>query len=344
MAAMPGSRIFVGLAEEYRRAGRFADALATLNSGLESHPTYLSARIAIARLYQETGRFPEAIDAFSKVLVTDRENLVAAKALGDIHSRQGNALEAVKKYKLYRALSGDRAVDEKIATLERETKGDLPSAPSRETVAAPAPHSRMFDPLSDPDSGISGAFSFEPDPNATRSLSTLEFEPASEPPVPIETTRPFRIDPASITDVEPDASGAPEAISPVVSAVESSVSVPTVETSAAISEQPRAADAPEAAMASDSDLEAAASSSSPADLPPSRTLAELYENQGFREEARGIYERLVSQNPDDESLVRRLARVGENTPPAAPGDLRARKREILEAWLARVKANAATSA
>ena len=115
MAAMPGSRIFVGLAEEYRRAGRFSDALATLRTGLEAHPSYLSARIAVARLYQEMGRDDEAIDAFARVLATDRENLVAAKALGDLYARRGNAVEAVKKYKLYRALAGDRAIDAKIA-------------------------------------------------------------------------------------------------------------------------------------------------------------------------------------------------------------------------------------
>jgi hypothetical protein len=158
MAAMP-LRIFVGLAEEYRRAGRFSDAMATLRNGLEAHPTYLSARIAIARLYQETGRVQEAIDAFSKVLVSDRENLVAAKALGDLYGRQGNAVEAIKKLKLYRALAGDRSVDERIAALEREANPepaaphDVPGPPSFPPAAAAAPAasssaaSRLFDPM-----------------------------------------------------------------------------------------------------------------------------------------------------------------------------------------------------
>src|SRR5512140_1944151 len=141
MAAMPGSRIFVGLAEEYRRAGRFADALAILRNGLEAHPTYLSARIAVARLYQETGRVDEAVEAFSKVLAADRENLVAAKALGDLYGRQGNPVEAVKKFKLYRALSGDRSVDERIAALEREVKSEtgpaIPAAPIKSPAPAP---------------------------------------------------------------------------------------------------------------------------------------------------------------------------------------------------------------
>jgi hypothetical protein len=72
MAAMPGSRIFVGLAEEYRRAGRFADALAILRNGLEAHPTYLSARIAIARLYQETGHVRKPSTPFQGARVDRR--------------------------------------------------------------------------------------------------------------------------------------------------------------------------------------------------------------------------------------------------------------------------------
>src|SRR5580765_163981 len=187
MAAMPGSRIFVGLAEEYRRAGRFADALATLRNGLEAHPTYLSARIAIARLYQETGRVQEAIDAFSKVLVSDRENLVAAKALGELHGRQGNSVEAIKKLKLYRALSGDRAGDAQIAAREREVKAEpaaphvsaTPAAPPVTVAAAPAAapgapsaaESRLFDPMNYADT--SGAFDLGP--NSTLALSTLDF-------------------------------------------------------------------------------------------------------------------------------------------------------------------------
>ncbi len=118
MAAMPGSRIFVGLAEEYRRAGRYEDALNTLRKGLESHPTYLSAQIALARLYQETWRTDEAIEAFSKVLTMDRENLVAAKALSDLYENAHNPVEAIKKLKLYRAISGDKAIDDRIEKME----------------------------------------------------------------------------------------------------------------------------------------------------------------------------------------------------------------------------------
>ena len=353
MAAMPGSRIFVGLAEEYRRAGRFADALATLRNGLEAHPTYLSARIAIARLYQETGRVQEAIDAFSKVLASDRENLVAAKALGDLHSRQGNVIESVKKFKLYRALSGDRSVDERIAALEREARAEgaapaapaAPPAPKELPPAAPTPSSRLFDPMNYADT--SGAF--ELGPSAAQALSTLDFEASEEPPLPIETTRPS----PAVSEAPPSADAPPAFVgeAPAEAPFEAAVPEP------AVLDSPPPAEAfdsvrslEDAASASEGDLEsaeeapgdaAAALSPAIADLPPSRTLAELYERQGFPEEARQIYERLAADDPDDPSLIRRLARVSEPAP-SPSSDPADRRRRALETWLARVKGNAAS--
>jgi len=356
MAAMPGSRIFVGLAEEYRRAGRFGDALATLRTGLEAHPTYLSARIAIARLFHEMGRDEEAIDAFARVLAADRENLVAAKALGDLYSRRGDVVEAVKKYKLYRAISGDRSTDERIAALERESKPEILAPPASPTPHPPAPaEARMFDPINFSDS--SAEFRF--DPNATRSLSTLEFSPEPTPPAELEAPSAASPAAAAFDAVVSERRGgepSPEAPSWGAPSSESlaDITVPNLivrgdpAAPAALPEAHPGTMVPEPSSEPDSlprEAAPAEARETPMDpvpeLPPSRTLAELYEKQGFREEARRIYERLAEDHPEDESLVRRIAAVRGNAA-APPEDPKERRRRALESWLARVKANAAS--
>src|SRR3977135_2046571 len=113
----PGSRFCVSLAEEYRKLGRFRQALSALQKGLLAHPGYIAAQVALGRVYLEVNQNTDAIATFTKVLVADPGNLVASKSLADIYFSRGDKLEAVKKYKLYRALSGDRKVDEIIATL-----------------------------------------------------------------------------------------------------------------------------------------------------------------------------------------------------------------------------------
>ena len=136
----PRSRFFVPLAEEYRKAGRLPDAIRALEEGLTSHPGYVAARVALARALLETGRIEESMEAFSKVLIDDPSNLVAAKALGDIHLSRGEPMEALKRYLRFRAVSGDRRLDEVIAKLREETAAgsDAPVAPAPAPVGAAA--------------------------------------------------------------------------------------------------------------------------------------------------------------------------------------------------------------
>src|SRR5262245_2179668 len=139
----PASRLFVALAEEFRKNGQLADALSTLQKGLLAHPGYLSAHVALGRAYLEPGQIPEAIATCSKVLANDPGNLVSAKSLADIYLSRGESVEAIKKYKLYRALSGDRTVDEIVERLEIELAPPPPAFDAQ--AAAPPPPPTFFE-------------------------------------------------------------------------------------------------------------------------------------------------------------------------------------------------------
>ena len=51
----PASVSFAALAEEYRRAGRFDQAIATCRAGLARHPDYVLARVTLGRALMDTG-------------------------------------------------------------------------------------------------------------------------------------------------------------------------------------------------------------------------------------------------------------------------------------------------
>ena len=129
------SPLFIGLAEEYRAAGLLSDAIRTLEHGVHSHPHYLSAKVALARAYLEAGRPGDAAALFKKVLEIDRGNVISARALADLALARGDNLEAVKKYKLYRALSADRSVEEIIGRLEAELGRAPEEAPKGRVLA-----------------------------------------------------------------------------------------------------------------------------------------------------------------------------------------------------------------
>ena len=95
----PASIAFAALAEEYRRAGQFEDAIATCEAGLQRHPAYLSARVTRGRALLEIGRFDEARTELEHVLRAAPENLAAIRGLAEIHHRTGDLPEALDQYR-----------------------------------------------------------------------------------------------------------------------------------------------------------------------------------------------------------------------------------------------------
>jgi tetratricopeptide (TPR) repeat protein len=83
----PASIAFAALADEYRRAGLFHDAVETCRAGLQRHPAYVSARVTLGRSLVELGEFQEAKEHLEMVLRSAPENLAAIRALADIHHR-----------------------------------------------------------------------------------------------------------------------------------------------------------------------------------------------------------------------------------------------------------------
>ena len=95
----PASIAFAALAEEYRRAGRFEEAIATCQAGLQRHPAYLSARVTLGRALLELKRFDEAREELTHVLRSAPENLAAIRGLAEIHHRRGELPEALEQYR-----------------------------------------------------------------------------------------------------------------------------------------------------------------------------------------------------------------------------------------------------
>lgn len=86
----PASIAFAALAEEYRRAGRPEEAIATCKVGLRRHPAYVSARVTLGRALIDLGRYGEAREELEQVIKMAPENLAAIRGLAEIHQRLGH--------------------------------------------------------------------------------------------------------------------------------------------------------------------------------------------------------------------------------------------------------------
>ena len=85
----PASIGFAALAEEYRRAGWFDEAIAACRAGLEHNPAFLSPRVTLGRALIEIGELDQAKVELEYVLNAAPENLAAIRAMAEIHHRQG---------------------------------------------------------------------------------------------------------------------------------------------------------------------------------------------------------------------------------------------------------------
>src|SRR5919106_4796515 len=123
----PASIAFAALAEEYRRAGQYEEAIETCRSGLQRHPAYLSAHVTLGRALLELGRFDEAREELEHVLRAAPENLAAIRGLAEIHHRRGELPEALEQYKS--ALHVAKHDAELEGTVEEISKQVAPTPP-----------------------------------------------------------------------------------------------------------------------------------------------------------------------------------------------------------------------
>jgi tetratricopeptide (TPR) repeat protein len=123
----PNSKLFIPLAEEYKKAGMLDDAINVLIKGLENQPGYMSARVALGKIYFEKGMLEEARAEFEKVVSTIPDNLYAHKKLAEIYRDLGERDKAVKEFKTVLKLN---PMDEWAATnLSDITEGPKPKKP-----------------------------------------------------------------------------------------------------------------------------------------------------------------------------------------------------------------------
>lgn len=344
----PGSRFFVPLSEEYRKAGRISDALRTLEEGLVAHPSYVAARVGLARAYLEAGRTEESMAAFSKALADDPSNLVAAKALGDLHLSRGEPVEALKRYLRYRGISGDRRLDSVINRLQGEVAPAPELPPSGTTALPPPPPSFRNTPL----------VGTAPPPLPPELARSHGSDPAVDSP-PARETDPHDI--SGITYERP-AVHFPPAEDPGVLSRDLSLDALHAAARADGEIVTRKIRLPEATwpfepavrvepVATSLNVPALATDPAPAEEPGGRALADLYFEQGHFVEARSRYEDLLTAAPADEDLRRLRDEAGERAsvePPRLPAGDPARERRlakvrVLNEWLGAVQATAGTA-
>ncbi|MBI3403452.1 MAG: tetratricopeptide repeat protein [Acidobacteria bacterium] len=127
----PASIAFAQLAEEYRRAGQFQEAVDVCRAGLEIHPGYLSARVTLGRALIELDQRDEARSELELVLKSAPENLAALRGLAEILHSRGELAEALARYRQALALArNDPDLEQTVNDLAKLVEPPAPTESS----------------------------------------------------------------------------------------------------------------------------------------------------------------------------------------------------------------------
>jgi tetratricopeptide (TPR) repeat protein len=202
IAKDPKSKLFVPLAEEYKKSGDIEMAIQVLTDGLRSNPGYVTARSFLGRLLLDKGDLTGAQNELEEVIKAIPDNLLAQRKLGDLYVLQGRGSDALQRYKAAYTLNpADKELPSLLADLEagRDISARIPSPKSAvpPSVRQPSPAAALQ--------------------TQAKSAPAITAKPAASPPAP--PTAALRNVPP-VAPASPKKEVAPVAAAETVAAVE----------------------------------------------------------------------------------------------------------------------------
>lgn len=313
-------RVFARLANELRKSGDYDRAIEICRGQIPQQPGYISGHIVLGQSLYDCGRLEEARQTFETALNLDPENLIALRHLGDIARQHGASDVARGWYR--RLLEVDPQNDEVVAQLEAMgSAGGGTPAMGQPVVSEEFSPTIDLEGLSVP--GVEGAPSPEAGTPVTPEIEIDEYrlDTAGKPSDAVAEHEPLDIETAD--DFAPTG-GAEKAFPDLEQSLEVSGIGPSgappqaadaqaMFGDAVIEESPEAGGEPRDAV----DvyypmLDVQATGPSPAAF-VTETMAELYLQQGYVQEALDIYRQLAAQNPADDTLRERVRQLEQGS-------------------------------
>jgi tetratricopeptide (TPR) repeat protein len=337
----PKSKLFVPLAEEYKKAGDREMSIHVLTEGLKNNPGYVTARSFLGKLLFEKGDLSGAQKEFEEVAKAIPDNLMAQRKLGDIYVLQDRAADALKHYKIALSLNPR---DQETASLTADVEAGL-DVKARLFRQKPQPLENALKIEGHSKVVTAPAQAAQPAPSAAKPIELIPVSLTAgdvEEPEEVLVVEPLEVPNSTslaqaLSAKNLDFLSEPALEPALTDSGEDSHAVFDHEDPFAVQQTARGTHVVEEtsldAQESKTPEIFAEEPDKQADDFTTDTLAELYISQGFFEKAVDIYERMLVDNPNSQGLKNKLANVramAAETAPATEPDVEARPLTVPE--------------
>ncbi len=138
LAKDPGSKAFIPLAEEYGKAGMWAEAAGVLEDGLQHYPGFITAMVALGRAYDQMGQPTKAKAILEEAIKISPENLRAHRTLAKIYAAEGASEAALRSCTVILAANPSDQESLSIRASLGVQPPPIPTTKSSKPVAIPA--------------------------------------------------------------------------------------------------------------------------------------------------------------------------------------------------------------
>lgn len=140
LAKDPHSKVFLPLAEEYCKAGMWAEASVVLEDGLKYYPGFITAMVVLGRAYDQLGQATKAKAILEEAVKLSPENLRAHRTLVKIYMAQGLTDQALACCDIILGFNGrDEEALSLRAKLGKPIKQEAPKPAKKPLAPKPKP-------------------------------------------------------------------------------------------------------------------------------------------------------------------------------------------------------------
>ncbi|MDH4152215.1 MAG: tetratricopeptide repeat protein [Nitrospira sp.] len=143
LAKEPGSKVFIPLAEEYGKVGRWEEAVVVLEDGLKTYPGFITAMVALGRAYEQVNQPVKAKAILEEAIKVSPDNLRAHRTLAKLYAAQGAKDAAIRSCNVILAVNPQD--QEALALRASQDHAVVPEC----TPGSPQPPEELDRPQSD---------------------------------------------------------------------------------------------------------------------------------------------------------------------------------------------------